>query len=111
MKKIIAIAFFTLFLSCKKKADFTLVKKGMSEKQVIELVGEPLKKEEIPFFGGKFLVYEKDIVVFMDDKVTKCKKNEEFAKEIEEPMKELSKKIDEMHELKNKMDEYKKRTP
>jgi hypothetical protein len=95
MKKELLLAIATIFVSCGNKADFAKVKIGMTVKQVTDLVGEPKEKQDNPLFG-KWYVYDKNVVVFFNDTVTKNMTNDELEssmKEVNAGFEDLSKSL------------------
>jgi len=89
MKKVLLLAIAIIFVSCSK--DFSKVKVGMTVKEVTDLVGEPKEKQDNPLFG-KWYVYDKNIVVFFNDTVTKSMTTEE----LKESMKEVNKGLEDL---------------
>lgn len=94
MKKLVLLLTAIFMFSCNKQADFTQIKKGMTLQQVVDLVGEPKEKQEIPFMNAKFYKYEKDVVVFVNDSVTRCEKTADFAKGLNEAKGNMQQSID-----------------
>ena len=90
MKKVLLLAMAIIFISCNSK-DFSKVKVGMTIKQVTDLVGEPKDKQDNPLFG-KWYIYDKNIIVFNYDTVTKSMTNEE----LKQSMKELNKGLEDL---------------
>lgn len=94
MKKIFLVLTATVLFSCNKEADFTTIKKGLTSEQVVKLVGQPKEQKDIPFINAKFYLYEKNVVVFLNDSVTRCETKEAYAKEAEQKMGDMQQSID-----------------
>ena len=82
MKKLLLLTVAIIFASCTKSVDFTKIKKGMKLDDVVALVGEPKEKKNIPIFGTWY-VYDKYIIVFLNNKVEKCQTKAELEKKLE----------------------------
>jgi hypothetical protein len=96
MKKVLLLAITIMLISCGNKADFTKVKVGMTSKQLIEAVGEPNQKQDLPFVGS-YWTYDTHLVVVQSDTVNEFLTNEDFKKRMEEVNKgleELNKSIE-----------------
>lgn len=109
MKKLLLLI-IVAFASCSKNQDFSKIKKGMPLKQVVELVGEPIEKQEIPFFSisAKFYKYDKHVIIFANDTVTRVGTKEEIAKSMEAGLGNLSEDID---KIDSAIQEYKDMKP
>ena len=95
MKKLLLFTVAIIFASCTKSADFTKIKKGMKLDDVVALVGEPKEKKDIPFINAKFYMYDHNVVVFMNEKVTRCETKTEMAASMEKSgLGNISKDID-----------------
>ena len=103
--KIIVLFLLALLMSCSKTSDFAKVKKGMTSKQVFELVGDPIDKQEIPFpLMAKFLIYETHVVVIVNDTVTRCETKKEFAEGFKKNLGNLS---EDLNNINQSIQEYK----
>ena len=96
MKKILLLSIITIFLSCSKTANFDKLKVGMTSKEVIDLVGEPMEKTD--FFGAEMWIYKVGdsghMVTISSDTITGHKSSEELA----ESLKGLDKDFEKMAE-------------
>ncbi len=105
MKKVTLLLLCFAVFSCNKEADFTKVQKGMTIEQVVEIVGEPIEKKEIPFIG-KFYKYEHQIILFHNDSVTRCEDKEKFLKGMGNV---IGKTNEDIEKIDNAIEEYKNR--
>ena len=70
MKKLFYIAL--LLISCSSNKDFSKIKPGMTEKEVVSLVGEPKEKIPMPIsiVYWRYTDNENHVIVFEGGKVT-----------------------------------------
>lgn len=88
MKKILLLLSVIMLTSCSNKPDFSKIKKGMSVKEVTDIVGSPSKQQDNPMLG-KWYVYGDNIIIFQNDTVTKSTTKKEFEKSLDSFMTDL----------------------
>jgi hypothetical protein len=93
MKNLVFTALFGLFLvSCGHHSDINKVKKGMSDKEVVAIMGEPDKKQPMMMGITWWRYGDNQMVILTDDTVVNVVPDvKEMGRQMENAMKELDK--------------------